>query len=489
MNMNNYGLALDYFNKALRIANETEDRSTASTIYANLGSATFKIHTDSLKKDTTGRFANLVKASDYYEKAVSISGQIGELHGKMNYLYGLHQVDSALGYYDKALSAYKEARLIQDSIFSAETQKKIADLDAKRDLEAKTSENQILQQKTQIQQLALSKQKQDYQLLNTRHRLQALEIVKKNADLALLQKDKNIKDLELKKSKAEGDKKVREIAFLNKDRQYQSVVRSSLIGAFVLASAIALLIFFFLRRKGRDNKKLKELNEAIKAEEDKSESLLQNILPAPVASRLKEGEKHLSDYFDEASIVFIDIVDFSVFSSNTTPERLIEVLNNVYTEFDNIAEKYSLEKIKTIGDCYMAVSGVPVRNSNHGMDAALFASEAMEIMNGFSAGDGKKLYFRAGIDCGPVVAGVIGEKKFIYDLWGDAVNTASRMEEFGETGKIQCTGRFRSAFYSTDGHDSLFSFKERGQIEIKGKGYMHTYFLERATAPESEIAY
>jgi class 3 adenylate cyclase len=344
----------------------------------------------------------------------------------------------------------------------------------------------MLQQQTRFQQLALSKQKQDYELLSTQHKVQALEILKKNSDLALLQKNKSIKDLELNKSKAEGAKKARDIAFLIRESQYQSVVRNSLIGAFLLASVIALLVFFFLRRKSRDNKKLMELNNIIKSEEDKSESLLHNILPTPIAARLKEGEKHVSDYFEEASIVFIDIVDFSLFSSNTTPERLIEVLNNVYTEFDKIAEKYGLEKIKTIGDCYMAVSGVPVRNPAHAMAAALFATESIEKMNGFDTGGGMKLWFRAGIDCGPVIAGVIGEKKFIYDLWGDAVNTASRMEEFGVSGRIQCTERFKHAYYSSAIHNGQFTFKDRGPIEIKGKGYMHTYFLEKQTTQEME---
>jgi class 3 adenylate cyclase len=440
-------------------------------------------------KDTTGRQANLVKASDHLEKAVKSFGQRGELKEKQDYLYKLEEAYSALANYDKALSAYKEGRTIQDSIFSAENQKKIAELDARRELEVKEKENKILQQKTEIQQLDIAKQNQAFQLLSSQRKVQNLDLARKNSQLLLLQKDKSIKDLELKKTKAEGAKKAKDIAFLTKENQYQSVVRSSLIGAFVLASAIALLIFFFLRRKSRDNRKLHDLNEVIKTEQDKSESLLQNILPTPVASRLKEGEKHLSDYFEEASIVFIDIVDFSLFSSNTTPERLIEVLNNVYTEFDNIAEKYGLEKIKTIGDCYMAVSGVPVTNPEHAMAAAQFATEAMSKMNGSDFGDGRNIYFRTGIDCGPVIAGVIGEKKFIYDLWGDAVNTASRMEEFGVTGRIQCTDRFRSAYYSSDGHDSMFSFKERGKIEIKGKGYMSTYFLEKVAAPESEVAF
>lgn len=147
------------------------------------------------------------------------------------------------------------------------------------------------------------------------------------------------------------------------------------------------------------------------------------------------------------------------------------MLNGVYTEFDHIASKYGLEKIKTIGDCYMAASGIPVINKNHAKLTAKFALEAMKKVNGFKIDEEIELLFKVGIDCGPVVAGVIGEKKFIYDLWGDTVNTANRMQEYSEPGKIQVTDRFREKLIQE------FSLVERGEIDIKGKGLMKTYYL------------
>jgi len=211
-------------------------------------------------------------------------------------------------------------------------------------------------------------------------------------------------------------------------------------------------------------------------ERRKSEKLLLNILPKAIAKRLKSREKSIADSFDSASIVFIDIAQFTEISKDATPERIVAVLNQIYTEFDHIAEKHGLEKIKTIGDCYMAASGVPQPREDHAEAAANFAIEAMGKLNGYITGDGTLIQFRCGIDCGPIVAGVIGEKKFIYDLWGDTVNTASRMEEYGESGKIHCTERYFSKLIN-DNSEWKSKFMERGSIRVKGIGMMKTYFL------------
>ena len=160
-------------------------------------------------------------------------------------------------------------------------------------------------------------------------------------------------------------------------------------------------------------------------ERGKSEKLLLNILPKKIAKRLKKKEKYIADKFSEASVVFIDQVDFTQFSRGADPERIVEVLNKIYTIFDKIAAKHGLEKIKTIGDCYMAASGIPETRADRAEAALNFSIEAMKALKDYDTGDGTLLNFRCGLDCGPVVAGVIGEKKFIYDLWGDTVNTAS----------------------------------------------------------------
>ncbi|MDQ1265140.1 MAG: adenylate cyclase [Bacteroidota bacterium] len=220
----------------------------------------------------------------------------------------------------------------------------------------------------------------------------------------------------------------------------------------------------------------------------KSEKLLLNILPEIIAKRLKKKEHPIADHLETASIIFIDVVDFTVASANTEPKRIVEMLNNLYSKLDMISMKLGLEKIKTIGDCYMAASGLPIADKDNVIKAATFAIEAMTLIKDYKFGEGIILNFRCGIDCGPVVAGVIGEHKFIYDVWGDTVNTAARMEEYSEPGRIQVTERFKESIANYESKISnagtqlavSFGFEERGEIEIKGKGVMRTWFLVRS---------
>ncbi len=246
-------------------------------------------------------------------------------------------------------------------------------------------------------------------------------------------------------------------------------------------------------------KRLRDAGEAkdkllsdIEIEREKSEKLLLNILPASIADRLKTGEETIADHFDEASVIFIDLTDFTGYSSKRSPEEVVKMLNEIFTRFDKVSAKYGIEKIKTIGDNYMAAAGIPIPNKNHANDMIKMAIEIMEQTKGFITEDGYDLNLRIGLHCGPVAAGVIGKQKFIYDLWGDTVNTASRMETTGEIGRIQCSESFRNKindyyiqFDKTVGDSKndihgkfLIKFIERGLIEVKGKGKMRTYFIE-----------
>jgi class 3 adenylate cyclase len=218
--------------------------------------------------------------------------------------------------------------------------------------------------------------------------------------------------------------------------------------------AILLAVIFFIAR-----------------ERKRSENLLLNILPEKIADRLKRKEHPIADYFDHASIIFIDMAGFTLFSDGRDPKEIVNILNHVFTSFDNIAERHGLEKIKTIGDCYMAVSGLPDPQPNHAEAATQMALDIRAEMRGYKAADGTPIEFRVGLDCGPVVAGVIGRRKFIYDLWGDTVNTASRMESTGLAGEIHCTDRFKKII------EANHRFKSRGQTEVKGKGMMDTWLI------------
>jgi adenylate cyclase len=206
-----------------------------------------------------------------------------------------------------------------------------------------------------------------------------------------------------------------------------------------------------------------------------SDELLLNVLPAKIADRLKGGERVIADHYDVATVLFADIVNFTPLSDVKAPQEVVSLLNRLFTEFDHLADRYGLEKIKTIGDAYMVVAGVPEPREDH----ALLALEMALAMHAAVADeppvDGRQLEIRIGLASGPLVAGVIGERKFSYDLWGDTVNTAARMESSGLPGCIQVTDETRRLL------DGRYPFERRDGIEIKGKGLMSTWTLDPQT--------
>ena len=206
----------------------------------------------------------------------------------------------------------------------------------------------------------------------------------------------------------------------------------------------------------------------VRSEREKSEALLLNILPKDIVTILKRESRTIADHFEGASILFADVVDFTPMSEKMSPTELVDLLNEIFSYFDNLVEKYDVEKIKTIGDCYMVASGVPRPRPDHAHVLAHLALEMREFVNQRRFGE-HKVSLRIGINSGPVVAGVIGRKKFIYDLWGDAVNTASRMESHGSNGMIQIT---RATYELIKGD---FVCEPRGTVYVKGKGEMEAW--------------
>lgn len=224
-----------------------------------------------------------------------------------------------------------------------------------------------------------------------------------------------------------------------------------------------------------DKKRLRDQEQAylaqLQIEREKSERLLLNILPEPIAERLKQGQTTIADRFDEVTVLFADIVGFTETWSNRAPTELVSLLNDVFSTFDRLAEQHGLEKIKTIGDSYMAVAGLPRPRPDHAEAVAEMALAMQKEVSRFHMRADEPLQIRIGIDTGPVVAGVIGERKFSYDLWGDTVNTANRMQTHGLPGRIQVTAATRQRL------QGKYLFEERGLIDVKSKGGMVTYFL------------
>jgi class 3 adenylate cyclase len=217
--------------------------------------------------------------------------------------------------------------------------------------------------------------------------------------------------------------------------------------------------------------------EALRYQREESEQLLLNILPKPIAERLKLNEVVIADSFPEATVMFADIVGFTQLSAQISAKQLVELLNQIFSLFDQLADKHGLEKIKTIGDAYMVVGGLPTPRPDHAVAIAEMALDMQaavaQFNNELKIPCPEPLRIRIGINSGPVVAGVIGLKKFIYDLWGDTVNTASRMESQGIPGCIQIT----TSTYQLLKNDDKYDFAQRGPIEVKGKGLMTTYLM------------
>jgi adenylate cyclase len=225
------------------------------------------------------------------------------------------------------------------------------------------------------------------------------------------------------------------------------------------------------QRVAERTRDLHEANASLKQEQAKAEQLLLNILPGAIASKLKESPGTIAELFEEVTILFADIVDFTPLSNRMEPLELVSFLNRVFSTFDALAEKHGLEKIKTIGDAYMVVAGLPTPREDHARAIADMALEMQSAVRHITDDLGAPCEVRIGINSGIVVAGVIGTSKFIYDLWGDAVNVASRMESHGAPGRIHLTASTYE--HLKDSHDLI----PRGSIYIKGKGQLQTYWL------------
>lgn len=239
--------------------------------------------------------------------------------------------------------------------------------------------------------------------------------------------------------------------YVEPTREYLSLYNLIVVGLFIYA-----VLYYFVRQSGRLY--------------NQSERLLRNVLPQSIAARLKQSDEMIADRFDSASILFADVAGFTPMSASLEPEEVVTLLNAVFTTFDGFVAERGLEKIKTIGDAYMVAAGVPVSRQDHARAICDLALEMRDHLDSHTI-DGRPIQMRIGVASGPVTAGIIGRQKFAYDLWGDTVNVASRMETSGLPGKIQL------AAGTVDLVSDWYECESRGEVDVKGKGTMESWWL------------
>jgi len=470
-----YPKALEYYGKSLKIKEELGNKNGIASILGNMGSIYYfqydypkaleclskslKIYIEQGNKSgiagALGNIGNIYigqtdypKALEYFSKALKMNeeienrrasainlGNIGELYLKLSQ----DSVKIQPSELNEFVSLNKEVNLNRSIDYLLNTIKIFEDI---RELHGRSYFLKVLADAYKLK----GNYKKWGEALEEHHIIKDSvfnEENKKKIDALTTQREEDLKQAEIEKQK---------LLIAEQEKREQIIVYSS-IGALIL---VLIILGLVINSRSKSNK------------------LLHNVLPKAIADRLKKKEHPISDHFDQASIIFIDIVGFTSMSKDADPRRIVEALNKMFTIYDGIAHKYGMEKIKTIGDSYMAAAGIPIIQKDNTHRAAQMALEVKKVMADYHTADGTKINVRIGVDCGPVVAGVIGEHKFIYDLWSDAVNTASRMESTGEAGHIQTTQRFKDAVSLYQEYE----YQERGEVMIKGIGTMKTYFLE-----------
>lgn len=468
--MGNYAAALQHHQKALDINEAIQDKKG---IASNLsGICTVYL----LQQDYT-------TAGVYAQKALATSRSIGLLSTESESLLSLSKIYENTQRFDSAYIAYGQYIALRDSINNVEIQKQVT----KKTLQFEFSkkEDSLRQQqlltdvKLNEQILLATRQRQELQLkqnaidLSKKEReLQHLAYLKTQADLQIAQSENKAKEEQL--VLAENEKKLQatqvnlqqtQLQLIAKELQAQKTQRIIYIFGICLLGLLSFLIF-------RNYKNQQKSNAIISLEKKKSDDLLLNILPGEVAEELKEKGEAPARLYDEVTVLFTDFVDFTSFAENRSPQALVSELHACFKAFDEIIERHGMEKIKTIGDAYMAVSGLPVADAQHARNAARAALEIQSYIKRRQQAEEDTFEIRMGLHSGPVVAGIVGAKKFAYDIWGDTVNTAARMETSSEPGKINISGATHALL-----HDD-FSCTYRGKITAKNKGEIDMYFLE-----------
>ncbi len=498
--------ALEYLQNSLKLEEEIGDKEGIARALNNIGNV---YHT----------LGDNTKALDYYERTLALRKQLGEKMGIADALMSIGNIytdERSLAYYEESIALYKEVgnrhRVAAGMMnlghihynkanytLALEYYSKglliMEELEIRKDLPKNLEfigtthlklKNNNLALKYCQRSLNLAKevgelreQKDAYDCLYQTYKAMGMPVKALDAYVQMIAvrdsmfNEENTKQLTRLEMQYEFDKKEAVVqaeqekkdALATKELERQKLLRNGFIGGF---SIVLLFAGVFFRQRNK-----------ISREKQRSEELLLNILPEEVADELKENGSAEARYFDEITVLFTDFKGFTSLSEKVTPKELVADLHACFSKFDMICAKYNIEKIKTIGDAYMAAGGIPTLNKTHAADVAKAALEMVDVVN---EGKAQKIQeglpffeIRIGIHTGPVVAGIVGVKKFQYDIWGDTVNTASRMESSGEVGRVNIS----HSTYELLKNDPQFTFEGRGMVAAKGKGTIEMWFLQK----------
>jgi class 3 adenylate cyclase len=472
-----YEKALEYYNKTINIEGLTSDKSTYAKVLSYLGNVYNELN-------------ELDKARDYYNQALGFQEEIGEklaISTTQNYLGILaHKegdVNEALTYFRQSLSMKEE---ISDQKGVAESLYRIGSIYKEQgnfklsiDYCNSSYELAITIGNLEKQERSCECLYENYKAVgNTSKALEFFELLNSVKDsLKAQETGEKLQQMEFAKQVTADS-----LATVEKERKVEIAHQEEVRQKTQTRNILYVVAAFILLCAGGIYSRLRYIRKAkavIEKEKDRSENLLLNILPAEIAEELKEKGKAEARDFDMVTIIFTDFKGFTEQSEALSAADLVNEINTCFEAFDGIMETYGIEKIKTIGDAYMAAGGLPIPDDSAVKNTVLAALDMQDFITKRKAEmetKGKPAFeMRVGIHTGPVVAGIVGVKKFQYDIWGDTVNTASRMESSGEVGKVNIS----EASYKLLKDDDDFSFKSRGKINAKGKGEIEMYFIER----------
>jgi adenylate cyclase len=444
----NISTALAYYRRALRLRQEEGNQNAKVSLFNDIAS----LYQQQQQWDS---------AYIYRKAALELSDSTKSLPLRKTILQGLFSLFREQGDYKSSLAYYEQYLQAKDSLFTLESNKKMNELQVQYDAEKKQQQIQLLEKDKLLKMSEIRRQQIDL------YRVELLQN-KQKQDIVLLSKEKDLERAETQRLQLEN-------IYQQSEVETQKLQRNALVAFLVFATFLLIALVSLNRKKESANKEIQRQKIEIEEERFKSESLLLNILPFTIAYRIKLGETSIAEHYSSVCVLFSDVVGFTDLSQTISPQELVAILDRIFTAFDNIAEELKLEKIKTIGDAYMVVGGVPEVMADSAFRVVAMALRMRTALTQLNSKYSTNLQIRIGLHTGEVVAGVIGKKKFAYDLWGDTVNIASRMESYGLPGEIHIS----RAVY--DIIKDSYTCVPRGMIDIKGKGLMETWFVEPST--------